>query len=181
MRLSRNSSASSRRRSKHMAQSVNRSPEKWRKARANKPARTTRCRLRALRDRRAEPTTSPSAQFSSGWRGRPTPLSNEILTPSIGKLSSKSLHSRRWICCGAKCWLKLHALSALVADGLDRAALFGFLAPRFLFRRFRLLVTGGIAAVFIALALVRRGFSPQIAIDTLVIYVVFSGEIFSVF
>src|SRR5260221_453457 len=62
-------------------------------------------------------------------------------------------------------------LSAVIANGLDRAALLGFSAAGFFFRRLGLLIDVGVTAVFIALEIVRRGFAAQVAINALIIHV----------
>jgi len=71
--------------------------------------------------------------------------------------------------------------SAVVADGLNRAAFLGFLAARFLVRRGGLLVNIGVAAVLVALEIVRRRLAAQVAVNALVVHVVFSGGVFGVF
>ncbi len=72
-------------------------------------------------------------------------------------------------------------LLPVVADCLNRAAFLGFLAARFFFGGFRLLEDIAEATVFIALEIVRRGFAAQIAINALVVYVIFSRNIFRIF
>src|SRR5262249_38828954 len=72
-------------------------------------------------------------------------------------------------------------LRAVVADGFDRAAFLGFLAPGFLLWRFGLLVNVRITAVLIALKVIRRRFAAQVAVNALVVHVVFSGYVDFVF
>jgi hypothetical protein len=72
-------------------------------------------------------------------------------------------------------------LCSVIADGLDRAAFFGFLATRFFFRGSRLLENEGVAAVFIALEIVRCGLAAKIAIYALVINEVFAGDVLRIF
>ena len=61
------------------------------------------------------------------------------------------------------------ALRSVVPDGLDGAAFLGFLAPGFFLGRLRLLIDERIAAVLVALEIVRCGFAAQVTVDTLVI------------
>jgi hypothetical protein len=72
-------------------------------------------------------------------------------------------------------------LAAVVANRFDRATFLGFLATGFFFRRFWLLVNEGVAAVLIALEIIRGGLAAQIAIDALIIYVVFARHVFRIF
>ena len=72
-------------------------------------------------------------------------------------------------------------LSAVVANGFDRAAFLGFLATRFLVRIFRLLIDEGVTAVIVPFEIIRRGLAAQVAIDALIIYVIFAGDILRIF
>jgi hypothetical protein len=71
--------------------------------------------------------------------------------------------------------------SGVITNRFDRAAFFGFLAARFLFRRSGLLVNEGVAAVVIAFEIIRSGFAAEIAVNALVVHVVFAGDIFRIF
>jgi hypothetical protein len=71
--------------------------------------------------------------------------------------------------------------SGVVADGFDGTAFFRFFATRFFFGRRGLLVDEGVAAVVIALEIVRGGFAAKITVNALVVHVVFAGNIFGVF
>jgi hypothetical protein len=75
----------------------------------------------------------------------------------------------------------LGGLSAVVADGLDGTAFLGFFAARFLFGRAGLLVNDGVPAVVVALEIFRRGFAAQVAVNALVINVVFASGVFGIF
>ena len=70
--------------------------------------------------------------------------------------------------------------AAVIADGFDGATFHGFLALGFFFRRFGLLFHEGITAIVIARKILRRGFAAKVAIDTLVIDVVFARDVFRV-
>jgi hypothetical protein len=69
---------------------------------------------------------------------------------------------------------------AVVADGFDRATFHGFLAQLFLFGRTRLLIDVGIAAVIISAEIAGGGFAAEIAVDALVIDIIFAGNIFGI-
>ena len=75
----------------------------------------------------------------------------------------------------------MRKLRPVVADGFDRAAFLGFLTTRFLLWIFRLLVNKRVAAVLVAFEIVRRGFAAQVAIDALIVDVIFSARIFRIF
>lgn len=60
---------------------------------------------------------------------------------------------------------------AVVADGLDRAALHGFLTLGLFFGRLGLLVNETVAPVVVAFEVGRSGFPAKIAVDALVINV----------
>jgi hypothetical protein len=72
-------------------------------------------------------------------------------------------------------------LGGVVADGFHWAGFLGFLAAGFFVRGGRLLVNEGVTPVVIALEIVRRRFPAQVAINALVVHVVFAGNVFSVF
>jgi hypothetical protein len=72
-------------------------------------------------------------------------------------------------------------LRAVVADRFHRTALLGFLAARFFIGRGRLFIDQRITAVVVALEIVRRRFAAQIAVYSLVVHVIFSGDILGVF
>jgi hypothetical protein len=78
---------------------------------------------------------------------------------------------------------KMSILGAVVANCFDRTTFHCFLAKRFFFRRFGLLVNVGMAAVIVALEIGRGGFTTQIAVDALLVDVVlpgtFSGYLFA--
>jgi hypothetical protein len=71
--------------------------------------------------------------------------------------------------------------SGIVANGFNWAAFLGFFATGFFFRSGRLLVDKGIAAIVIAFEIVRGGFAAQIAVNALIVHVVFAGNIFRIF
>src|SRR6059036_3749199 len=58
---------------------------------------------------------------------------------------------------------------AVVADGFDRATFHRFFAARFFLRILCLFVNVGMSTVIVALEICRRGFTAQIAVDTLVV------------
>jgi len=71
-------------------------------------------------------------------------------------------------------------LRAIVTDGFHGATFHRFLAEPFFFRRFRLLVNVGMAAVVVAFEIGRRSLAAQIAVDTLVIDIEFTSYVFRV-
>jgi len=71
-------------------------------------------------------------------------------------------------------------LTAVVANRFDRATFFGFLAAGFLFGRFGLLINEGVTAIFIAFEIIGSGLPAEIAINALIINVIFAGHIFRV-
>ena len=72
-------------------------------------------------------------------------------------------------------------LGAVVADGLDRTAFLGFLAAAFFFRRRRLFEDERVSAVFVAFEIVRRRLAAQVAVNALVVHVVFARDVFGIF
>src|SRR6266576_6568051 len=72
-------------------------------------------------------------------------------------------------------------LRAVATNRLDWATFHRFLAERFFFRRLRLLVDVGMAAVVVALEIGRRSFTAQIAVDALIIDIEFAFYVFGVF
>lgn len=72
-------------------------------------------------------------------------------------------------------------LSPVVTNGFHRASFFSFLAAGFFFGRLGLLIDIRIAAVLIAFEIVRSGFAAQIAIDALIVHVIFARCVFRVF
>jgi hypothetical protein len=73
------------------------------------------------------------------------------------------------------------SLLTVIANGFDRAALFGFFAARFFFRILGLLEDERIAAIVISFEIVGRRFTAQITVNALVIYVIFASGVFGVF
>jgi hypothetical protein len=71
-------------------------------------------------------------------------------------------------------------LSAVIADRLDRAALFRFLAAGFLFRVLRLFINVGITSIVIPFEIIGSSFPAKIAVNALIIDVVIAGDIFGV-
>ena len=71
-------------------------------------------------------------------------------------------------------------LGSVIADGLDRAAFFGFLAAGFFFGRLRLLAEEGVTTVLVTLEIVGRGLAAQGAIDALVIDVILARNVFRI-
>ena len=69
----------------------------------------------------------------------------------------------------------------VVADGLDGAAFFGFLASGFLIRRLRLLGNVGVTAVLVPFEVFRCGLAAQVAINALVVNVELARDIFRIF
>ena len=76
---------------------------------------------------------------------------------------------------GKSFWMRW--LFAIVADGFDRAAFFGFLAKRLFFRSGRLLVNIRIPAVVISGEIIRSGLAAKVAIDALIIDVILTGGV----
>jgi hypothetical protein len=72
-------------------------------------------------------------------------------------------------------------LRAVVANGFDRAALLGFFAPRFLFRRCRLLVDERVTAILVAFEIVGGGFATEVAVNALIVHVILAGDVFGIF
>src|ERR1051325_8766844 len=68
-------------------------------------------------------------------------------------------------------------LSAVVTNGFDRTTFLGFLAELLLLFRARLIVNEGVATVIIAFEICRRCFAAEIAVDALVIDVIFSRRV----
>lgn len=72
-------------------------------------------------------------------------------------------------------------LPAVGANGFDRAAFHRFLAERFLLRTFRLLVNERMAAVVVSFVIGGRCFAAEITVDTLVIDIERSRDVFRIF
>jgi hypothetical protein len=72
-------------------------------------------------------------------------------------------------------------LSAVATDRFDRATFHRLFTKAFFFRRLRLLVNIGMAAVVVALEICGRRFPAQIAVDALFIDIEFAGSIFGIF
>src|SRR4051812_21478313 len=72
-------------------------------------------------------------------------------------------------------------LGAVIPDRLDGAAFLGLSAPGFLFLIFRLLINERIAAVIVAFEIIRSRFAAEIAINALIVHVIFSSGVFGVF
>ena len=60
-------------------------------------------------------------------------------------------------------------LPSVTADRFDRTTFHRFFTERFLFRRFRLFVNIGMAAVVVALEIGRCSLTTQVAVDALII------------
>jgi hypothetical protein len=73
------------------------------------------------------------------------------------------------------------SLGAVVPDGFDGAAFLGFFATGFLLGGLRLFEHKRVTAVLVAFEIVRRGLATQIAINALIIDVVFASDILGVF
>jgi len=82
--------------------------------------------------------------------------------------------------CRGRCG-KTDRLSSVIANGLDRAAFFGFLAPRFFLRGLRLLREERIATVFVAFEIIRRSLAAQVAVYALVIDEILARNVFRIF
>jgi hypothetical protein len=76
---------------------------------------------------------------------------------------------------------KTNQLRPVVADGFNRATFLGFLAACLFIGRGRLFIDKGISAVLIAFEIIGRGFAAQVAVNALVVHVVFSRHVFGVF
>lgn len=76
---------------------------------------------------------------------------------------------------------KRSELGGVVTNRFDGATLFGLFAARLFFRRFRLFEHVGITAILVALKVIRRRFATEIAINALVVDVIFAGGILRVF
>ena len=71
-------------------------------------------------------------------------------------------------------------LSPVVANGFDRTALFGFFAACFFVWRRRLFIDERVSAVVVAFEIVRRRLAAQVAVNALVVHVVFARDIFGI-
>jgi hypothetical protein len=71
--------------------------------------------------------------------------------------------------------------SAVVTDGFDGAAFLGFLAARLFVRAGRLFIDERVAAVVIPLEIVRGRFAAQVAVNALVVHVVFARHVHGIF
>ena len=71
--------------------------------------------------------------------------------------------------------------AAIIANGFDGTTFLGFLAAGFLFRRGGLFINERIAAVVVALEIIRSGLATEVAINALVVHVIFALDIFGVF
>ena len=72
-------------------------------------------------------------------------------------------------------------LGAVIPDSLNRTAFFGFFAAGFFFRILWLLGDERVAAVLIAFEILRRSLAAKIAVDALIIDVIFSSYVFWIF
>ena len=72
-------------------------------------------------------------------------------------------------------------LCAIAADRLDRAAFHGFFAEIFFIRAFGLFEHVGMSPVVVSCEIGRCGFTAEIAIDALVVYIKFSNYVFRIF
>jgi hypothetical protein len=72
-------------------------------------------------------------------------------------------------------------LGSVIADGLDRAAFFGFLAAGFFFGRLGLLEKVRVTAVLVTLEIVGCRLAAQVAINALVIDVILARNVFRIF
>jgi hypothetical protein len=70
---------------------------------------------------------------------------------------------------------------AVVPDRFDRTAFHCLFAKSFFFRRLRLFINIGMAAVVVPFEIGWRGFAAQIAIDALIIDIEFARYVFGVF
>ena len=71
-------------------------------------------------------------------------------------------------------------LLAVIADRLNRATFFGFFAASFFLGIFGLFMNERIAAVVVAFEIIRSRFAAEIAVNALIIDVVFAGGIFRI-
>jgi len=78
-------------------------------------------------------------------------------------------------------WKLAGELCAIVADGFDRAAFLGFLAACLFFGCRGLFIYQRVAAVVVALEIVRRGLAAQVAVNALVVHVVFARDVLGIF
>jgi hypothetical protein len=72
-------------------------------------------------------------------------------------------------------------LGGVIADSLHRAALFGFLAAGFFLRACGLLKNVAIAAVLVALEIIRSRLAAQITVNALVVYIILSRHVLGIF
>lgn len=72
-------------------------------------------------------------------------------------------------------------LFAVVADGFDRAGGDGFFAEKGFFFCFRLFEDDAVSAVVVAVEIGRGGLAAEVAVDALIVYVVFAGSVVGVF
>ena len=72
-------------------------------------------------------------------------------------------------------------LFAVVADGLNRAALHCLLAKSFLFGRLRLLIDIAVAAIVISREIRGRCLTAKVTVDALIIHEVSAGDILRIF
>ena len=78
-------------------------------------------------------------------------------------------------------FIKSGELCAVVADGLDRTAFFGFFAASFFFWRFGLFKDVRISAVLVPFEIIGRSFATEITVDALIVHVIFARSVFRIF
>src|SRR5438477_7019961 len=76
---------------------------------------------------------------------------------------------------------RLSILGAVVANSFDGTTFHCFFAERFLFRGFGLLINVGVAAVIVTFKIGGRSLAAQIAVDTLLINIVFARNVLGIF
>ncbi len=77
--------------------------------------------------------------------------------------------------------MKSGKLGTVIADGLDGAAFFGFLAAAFFFWGFGLLKDERVTAIFIAFEIIGGRLAAQVTINTLVVHVILSRDVLWIF
>src|ERR1700732_4734746 len=142
---------------------------------ANEPARDTPGASHSSNPRRSSATKSPDHTASFHFKRQKR--SGTLARAGASGLPVRRVGlARQFIVMGLS-----HSVFAIVADGFNRTSFHGFLAKRLLLRGGRLLKHIGVAAVVAAPEISGCGFPAQVAVNTLVIAVKFSGHVFRVF
>jgi hypothetical protein len=118
-------------------------------------------------------------EWGSG-RTEESPLAPALKIESSNAIAGSKKPAVIWRVCEVKIAINQQRLNAIVADCFHRASLLGFLAKRFLLGSGGLLENVGIPAVVVASKVRGRGFAAQVAINALIVHVIFSGRILGV-